>query len=248
MGLAWRIERGDNKRGPRCLSSLFLRRIVCFFLCFFWLLLFLTVFVFKFVVFPGAVIEWSDGGIARVEDDVVVVGIELGAMDVSAGGLEGIEKKAGGFVFDLAGEEQAHDFHESDLDGVGVFEDGQGERAWAAAGAVGSEADALVVIALVKETEAIAAERGRSALDAVDFDVLAAIGISGHCGSYPLPWWSCGIIGLAGNSILIYGLQQDAGKILRGKELVLPIARFHAKLLLGLERVLAEEKFSVKVE
>jgi hypothetical protein len=216
--------------------------------------LFLIVFVlfflivWEFIVFPGAVIERSDGGIARVEDDVVMVGIELGAMEVGAGGLEGIEKKAGGFVFDLVGEEQAHDFHESDLDGVGVFEDGQGERAWAAAGAVGSEADALVVIALVKETEAIAAKGGRSALDAVDFDVLTAIGISGHFWSYPLPRWLCGIIGLAKNSILIYGLQQDAGKILRGKELVLPIARFHAKLLLGLERVWAEEKFSVKVE
>lgn len=89
-----------------------------------------------------------------------MVGIELGAMEVGAGGLEGIEKKAGGFVFDLVGEEQAHDFHESDLDGVGVFEDRQDERTGTAAGAVGGEADALVVIALVKETEAIAAERG----------------------------------------------------------------------------------------
>jgi hypothetical protein len=47
-------------------------------------------------------------------------------------------------------------------------------------GAVGGEADAFIVKALVKETETVAAKRGRSVLDAVDFDVLAAIGISGH--------------------------------------------------------------------
>jgi hypothetical protein len=194
------------------LSRLFLRRsgsfFLCFFLCFFplrlfrlcfffwrfflllWFVVVFEFFVFEFIVFPSAVIEGSDGGIAWVEDDVVMVGSELGAVEVGAGGLEGIEEQAGGFVFDLAGEEQAHDFHESDLDGVSIFEDRQDEgggsflqaAVWVGAGAgvIGGKADALVMIALVKETEAIAAEGGRSALDAVDFDVLAAIGISGH--------------------------------------------------------------------
>jgi hypothetical protein len=63
----------------------------------------------------------------------------------------------------------------------------------------------------------------------------------------PLPWWFCGIIGLAKNSILIYGLQQDAGKILGGKELEVPVpdsARSHCRP----EPVLAEINFSVKVE
>jgi hypothetical protein len=66
----------------------------------------------------------------------------------------------------------AHDFHERDLDGGGVFEQRQGEHGWTAPRSVGGEADALFVIALVKETVTVAAERGRSALDAVDFDVL----------------------------------------------------------------------------
>src|SRR5579859_3210289 len=44
-------------------------------LLFFLLLLF---FVFEFVVFPGAVIQRSDGGVARVENDFVMIGIETG--------------------------------------------------------------------------------------------------------------------------------------------------------------------------
>ena len=116
-----------------------------------------------------------------------MVGIEAGALEVSAGGLERIEKEAGGFVLDLARKQQAHDLHESDLNGIGVFEDGKDECGWAAAGAVAGEADALVVKALMKETEAVAAQCGRSALHAIDLDVLTAIWIIGHDGRYPLP-------------------------------------------------------------
>lgn len=57
---------------------------------------------------------------------------------------------------------------------------------------------------------------------------------------------------LRGNSILIYGLQQHAGKILGGKELVLLVSliRFpdSAQSCCWLEPVLAEEKISVKVK
>ena len=117
---------------------------------------------FEFSVFPCAVIQRRDGGIARVENDFVMVGIEAGVAEVAAGGLQGVEKKAGGFVIDLIGEEHAHDLHEGDLDGIGVFEDGEREGAWAAAGTgfISGEADALVVKALVKETETIAAKGG----------------------------------------------------------------------------------------
>jgi hypothetical protein len=66
--------------------------------------------------------------------------------------------------------------HEGDLDGVGIFEDGEFEGGDAAAGAVGAEFDAFVVKAFVEEAEAIAAQGGRSALGAVDFEVLTAIG------------------------------------------------------------------------
>ena len=85
-------------------------------------------------------------------------------------------------MFDLLGQQQAHDLHAGDLDGIGVFEDREREGGGAAEGAgfISGEADALVVKALVKETETVAAEGGRSALHAVDFDVLTTIGISGH--------------------------------------------------------------------
>ena len=83
--------------------------------------------------------------------------------------MQGIEEEAGGFMVELSGDEQAHDLHEGDLDGVGVFEDGKNEGGDAAAGAVGGETDAFVLKAFVKKTEAVAAQGGRSALSAVDF-------------------------------------------------------------------------------
>jgi hypothetical protein len=74
--------------------SNFLQRIVCISLhrFFFGVL----IFFLEFFVFPGAVIEGGDGGAARVEDDVVFVGTELGAAKVGAGGLQSVEKKGGG--------------------------------------------------------------------------------------------------------------------------------------------------------
>ena len=71
--------------------------------------------------------------------------------------VQGVEQEAGGFVIDLLGEEQAHDLHESDLDGVGVFEDRKDEGGNAATGAVGAEADAFVLKAFVEKTETVAA-------------------------------------------------------------------------------------------
>jgi hypothetical protein len=79
-------------------------------------------------------------------------------------------------VVDLLGDEQAHDLHEGDLDGVSVFEDGEDEGGDTATGAVGAEADMFVLKAFVEETETGAAQGGRSALGAVDFEVLTAIG------------------------------------------------------------------------
>ncbi|HTU50452.1 MAG TPA: hypothetical protein VMF56_07645 [Acidobacteriaceae bacterium] len=75
-------------------------------------------------------------------------------------------------MLDLLRDEQAHDLHEGDLDGVGVLENGEDEDGSAATFAVGGEADALVLKALVEKTEAIAAKCGRSALRSIDFDVL----------------------------------------------------------------------------
>jgi len=77
--------------------------------------------------------------------------------------------------------------HEGDLDGVGVFEDGEDESGHTAAGAVGAEFDALVLRALVEETETVAAEGGRAALGAVDFEVLTATWKICHLSPYPPP-------------------------------------------------------------
>jgi len=111
--------------------------------------------------------------------------IEFGHAQVGAGGLQGVEQEAGGSVLDLLGDEQAHDLHEGDLDGVGVFEDGEDEGGDAATGAVGAEFDAFVLKAFVEEAETVAAQGGRSTLGAVDFDVLTAIGKT--CHEYPSP-------------------------------------------------------------
>jgi hypothetical protein len=104
-------------------------------------------------------------------------GSEVGEAQVGAGGLQGIKKKAGGFVFDLASEEKTHDLHERHLDGVGIFEHRQEEGGRAATAAIDVEADALVLVALVEVAETVATKRGRSALGAVGFQVLTAIGI-----------------------------------------------------------------------
>jgi hypothetical protein len=69
---------------------------------------------------------------------------------------------------------------------------------------------------------------------------------SGYPGNYPLPPVIFGIIGLRRKLNLIYGLQQDAGKILERKELVRSIPD-SARSYCTPEPVLAEMKFSVKV-
>ena len=98
---------------------------------------------------------------------------------------------------------QTHDLHERDLDRVGVFEDWQvdGDVAAARAGvflAIEIDLDALFVVALVEVAESVAAEGGRSALCAVDLDVLTAIWEIWHGGLLPPPPWSTGILGLTG--------------------------------------------------
>lgn len=98
----------------------------------------IVLFVLEVFVFPDACIQRGVADGARVEDHIVALRIELGQAQVGAGGLQGVEEEAGGFVVDLLGHEQAHDLHEGDLDGVGVFENGEDEGGDAATGAVGT--------------------------------------------------------------------------------------------------------------
>jgi hypothetical protein len=79
-------------------------------------------------------------------------------------------------VLDLLGEDEAHEFGQGELDGVGVLEGGEGEG-----GVYGFvhifvriELVGAAAMLVVKETEAFGAQGGGSALDAVGFDVMAA--------------------------------------------------------------------------
>jgi len=178
--------------------------------CFVFFLFLVVVIVFGVVevfIVPDLFVEGGLGYVADIEDYVVGAGREAGHAEVGAGGLQGVEEEAGGFVVELSGDEEAHDLHEGDLDGVGVLEDGECEGGDAATGAVGAELDAFVLESLVEITEAVAAQGGRSALSAVDFEMLTAIGKFRHFLLLPPTRWSSGISGLARKLDFIYGLQ-----------------------------------------
>jgi hypothetical protein len=81
---------------------------------------------------------------------------EIDSFQIGRCGLQGIEQQAGGFRIDLSAEDEAHDLHERDLNGVGVFEYGQVEDSASAAGTVGVEDDAGFVPAFVEIAEVVA--------------------------------------------------------------------------------------------
>jgi len=169
--------------------------VLCFFLaltlegcqgavgCGFWFVSLL----FEVFVVPQVGIERSITDGAGVEDDFMVMGLESGHAQVATRGLKSVEQEAGGFVVDLLGDEQADYLHERDLNGVGVFEDGEFEGRNTAAGAVGGEFDPLVLKAFVEKAETVAAQGGRSALSAVDFEMLTTIWIIRHWFCPPPP-------------------------------------------------------------
>src|ERR1700688_1102079 len=100
-----------------------------------------------------------------IDDDAGFKGrLEVDSAYVGRGRLQGVEQEAGGFGVDLSAENQAHDLHERDLDGVGVFKYREIEGGAAAAGAVGVQHDAGFTVAFVEITEMVAAQGGRSAL------------------------------------------------------------------------------------
>ena len=155
-----------------------------FFVCVFFFVVFALFFVLeihKFLFVPGAVAEQSVGDGAFVDDDFLGAGLEFGAGEVAGGGLQGVEQEGGGAVFDCAGEQQAHDLHERDLDGVGVFEDGEfeGKRGAAAAGLVGVELDTVLLPLVMEEAVAFVFESGGAAEGSVNLDVLATGDVSG---------------------------------------------------------------------
>ena len=154
--------------------------------------LFIVLFVFFFLEIFAAPGVFTERGIAYgagIDDDAGFDdGLEVDAAEVGGGGLQGVEQEAGGFGVDLPVEDEAHDLHERDLDGICVLEHGQVERGASAAGAVGVEHDAGFLPILMEVAIVVASECGRSALGAVDFEVFTtgnAAGINRHKKSPP---------------------------------------------------------------
>jgi hypothetical protein len=107
------------------------------------LIVFFVFFFFEIFAAPGVFTERGIAYGAGIDDDAGFDdGLEVDAAEVGGGGLEGVEQEAGGFGVDLPVEDEAHDLHERDLDGICVLEHGQVERGASAAGAVGVEHDA----------------------------------------------------------------------------------------------------------
>ena len=138
----------------------------------------LAPFYSKFFLAPGVGADSVVGDRARIDDDgLVPIGVQLHLAEVERGGLEGVEEESGDFRIELPGEDEAHDLHERDLDGVGVLEDGHGEAGRLGVG-LGVQRNAVQRNALappfvVKETVAALAKSRGAALGAIGFDVSA---------------------------------------------------------------------------
>jgi len=118
--------------------------------------------------------------------------LEIDAGKIRRSGLQAVEHEAASLGIELAAEDEAHDLHERDLNGVGVLEDGKLDRGGDAQVSVVVEVEVSGAPAVVEVAEPAAAQRGRAALGAVGFDVLTAryVSITGkthdEC-SLPLP-------------------------------------------------------------
>ena len=66
------------------------------------LLVFFVFVIFEVCIIPDVSIQGSVADGAGIEDDVLGKRCDVGHTQVGAGGLQGIEQEAGGFVIDLA--------------------------------------------------------------------------------------------------------------------------------------------------
>ena len=104
------------------------------------------------------------GVVGDLFDHAVGVEAELDAAGVADGGVEGAEDEFGAFDFDGAEQQGVDGFHEGDLDGFFVIE--EGGVADAGSGIADGAEHALVEVA-----ELLSAESGGAATDAGDFDM-----------------------------------------------------------------------------
>ncbi len=133
------------------------------FFCFF-------LFFFEVAFLPEVVVEVVVGDGAGIDDNLSAgTGLEFSVAEIEGSGLEGVEEEAGHFGFELAGENEAHDLHEGDLDRVGVLEDGQGEGG--IVGQLGVQLDALALPVFMEEAEAASAKSRGTALGAIGFEM-----------------------------------------------------------------------------
>ena len=105
------------------------------------------------------------GVLREFADHSVGVG-ETDAAGIADGGVEGTENEFAALDLDGAAEKEIDDFHDGDLDGLLVFE--EGEFAEALVGAFDAADHALVEVAVI-----FSAKRGRAATDSGDLNVLA---------------------------------------------------------------------------
>jgi len=152
----------------------------------------LVVIAIVFPTFLGGPGGRSQGTIfdaLGIDDHVGGLGLEGSELDVGGGGAQGAQEQSGGAVIDLFDHEHAHDFGEAELDRVWVFERGDSDDAGLKKLKVNfpTPDDAL----LVEVATSFVAQGGRSALGAVDFDVLTAAdgyGIGWHGFSLDRSW------------------------------------------------------------
>ena len=140
---------------------------------------FYHVVVFAFGFGPGGGAKGTVFDGFGVDDHVGGFRGEGGVLDVGGGDAKGAEEEREDAVFDVSHNRQAHDFGEGELDGVGIFESGEYAIA---EGAVGAAVHGIYAFpAVVEVATAMVAQGGGSALDAVDFYVLATEGwFGGH--------------------------------------------------------------------
>ncbi len=108
--------------------------------------------------------------------------VEADATDIFHGDVKGAEHELGAFEIDGVAGKGVDDFHEAGLDGLVIFDQGDGVKA-----GVGRSGNAAHH-ALMEVAELFAAKSGRAAADSGDFDVGADFdaGLNWHIGPFAI--------------------------------------------------------------